>query len=177
MNIPFITKEKTLLDGTIRDASYSPCMKYRYHLRSTWQQPELEDEEDYLCFLMLNPSTATEEQNDPTIERIERRARMKGYGGFMILNLFAYRATDPMDMKKQLDPIGPENDWFIEDALMSAPAIICGWGTHGAHMNRNKDVMKLFEKYERTPVALGWTKDNHPQHPLYISYDKQPHER
>lgn len=177
MNPVFILNEKTLLDGTHRQAIYSPCMQYRYQLRASWSSPEIEDEPNDLCFIMLNPSTATEEKNDPTIERVERRARAGGYDGFVILNIFAYRATDPLNMKKFPEPIGPSNDWFLEDALMSERNIICGWGCHGIHQNRNKEILDLFKKHDRTPLALSWTSKGHPKHPLYINYGAKPHEK
>ena len=65
-------------------------------------------------FIMLNPSTATESQNDPTVERCERRARSLGYGAFSVTNIFAWRETDPRKMEKVSDPVGPKNDSIIQ---------------------------------------------------------------
>lgn len=130
---------------------------------------------------MLNPSTATEQQNDPTVERCERRARAGGYGSLIVLNIFAYRATDPRDMKAVFDPIGKENNKFIELTLMLSRSestdIVCGWGTHGSFMDREKQVFEMFRKYRVVPKALDWTKHGHPKHPLYVPYKNQPHEK
>ena len=86
-------------------AVYSDCERYRYTLTRTWDEGA-----GRVLFIMLNPSTATEVQNDPTVERCERRARTLGYGAFRVCNIFAYRATDPRDMRAQADPNGPGND-------------------------------------------------------------------
>jgi len=114
-----------------RDAVFSPCRRYRYHLSQIWDVTK-----PTVSWLLLNPSTADEVQNDPTVERCERRARMWGYGGSEVFNIFAYRATDPADMRAQKDPIGPDNDfWVREFARKSSRGIgICGWGEHGSHM-------------------------------------------
>lgn len=169
-------KEHTSLDGVWSQAEYSACGKYRYFLTR-----KIDDTKKPLCFIMLNPSTATEEQNDPTVERCQRRALSAGYGGIIILNLFAYRATDPKDMKVQADPVGPHNDRFIDEALHDSKYgildIVCGWGCHGTHMDREKAVLEMFAKYQIQPKALEWTKAGHPKHPLYIPYSARPHER
>lgn len=93
-------------------ANYSDCEKYRYDLTRVW-----DENGKRVMFLMLNPSTATEVQNDPTVERCERRARTLGYGAFRVCNIFAYRATDPKVMRSAADPVGPENDQAIRDAI------------------------------------------------------------
>ena len=82
-------------------AWYSPCGVYRYRLERVWAPGAL------LACIMLNPSTATEERNDPTIERCERRARALGFGGLSVVNLFAFRATYPADLRRAADPVGP----------------------------------------------------------------------
>merc|ERR1711969_489282 len=86
-------------------AVYSDCERYRYSLTRVWNPAG-----DKALFVMLNPSTATEVQNDPTVERCERRARTLGFGAFRVTNIFAYRATDPKVMRAQDAPTGPEND-------------------------------------------------------------------
>ncbi|MDG1677684.1 MAG: DUF1643 domain-containing protein, partial [Tateyamaria sp.] len=89
-------------------ATYSECEKYRYSLTRIWNGSGKR-----VNFIMLNPSTATELQNDPTVERCERRARTLGYGSFAVTNIFAWRDTDPRAMKTASDHIGPENDASI----------------------------------------------------------------
>ncbi len=86
-------------------AEYSDCERYRYRLTRIW-----DPDGEKALFIMLNPSTATEVQNDPTVERCERRARALGFGAFRVTNIFAWRATDPKDMRAAPDPVGPAND-------------------------------------------------------------------
>ena len=123
---------------------------------------------------MLNPSTATERENDPTVERCERRARALGYGAFFVTNIFALRATDPRRLYKEDDPIGPQNDGMIETIARQSHTIICAWGTHGAHLNRGPTVRLLLNEQNKRLHHLGLTKEGHPKHPLYISYQKGP---
>jgi hypothetical protein len=123
---------------------------------------------------MLNPSTATEIQNDPTVERCERRARALGFGAFRVCNIFAYRATDPRDMRAQDDPNGPENDDAILNAAGWANEIVCAWGTHGEHLGRGPAVENLLRQQPLPLLHLGLSKAGHPKHPLYISYTVQP---
>lgn len=162
---------RTHLKGDAQsEAVYSDCESYRYLLTRVWdaQGPKA-------SFVMLNPSTATETQNDPTVERCERRARALGFGAFRVTNIFAYRATDPRVMRAQADPVGPENDLAIRDsALHWADQIICAWGTHGAHLQRGAQVAALLRATGKPLFTLGLTQDGHPKHPLYIGYDRQP---
>ncbi len=150
-------------------AVYSDCELYRYALTRVW-----DDAGDRALFVMLNPSTATEVQNDPTVERCERRARALGFGGFRVTNIFAWRDTDPRKMRAAADPVGPANDAAILEGCDWADRIIAAWGTHGAHMQRGAAVETLL-RGTQTPVHhLGLTKDGHPKHPLYIAYSEQP---
>jgi len=154
-----------------REAVFSPCRKYRYRLAQIWDGGK-----EPLYWLMLNPSTADEVKNDPTVERCERRARMWGYGGSVVLNIFAYRATDPKDMRAQKDPIGPKNDdWIRKLARRSQDVdVVGGWGEHGAHMARGQAVMDIFKQENGRINALKINASGHPAHPLYIAYDKTP---
>ncbi len=150
-------------------AEYSDCEDYRYSLTRVWDEAGTK-----ALFIMLNPSTATEVQNDPTVERCERRARTLGFGAFRVLNIFAFRATDPRDMRAAADPVGPLNDAAIRDSLPWADQVICAWGTHGAHLSRGPQVEVLLRAADRPLFHLGLTKDGHPKHPLYIGYAVQP---
>ncbi|PTV94146.1 hypothetical protein C8J27_10944 [Rhodobacter aestuarii] len=153
-------------------AVYSDCEQYRYLLTRVWDESH-----PRALFVMLNPSTATEVQNDPTVERCERRARALGFGAFRVTNIFAYRATDPKDMRAQADPVGPENDAAILESLEWAAGpkdrIICAWGAHGAHLNRGAAVEALLRGSGRALHHLGLTNAGAPKHPLYISYAQQ----
>jgi len=154
-----------------REAVFSDCRTYRYRLAQIWDETL-----DPLYWLMLNPSTADEVKNDPTVERCERRARMWGYGGSVVLNIFAYRATDPKDMRTAPDSIGPENDKWIRElaAVSNDVTVIGGWGEHGAHMNRGQTVLDIFNQENGRINALKINASGHPAHPLYIAYDKTP---
>lgn len=149
-------------------ALYSDCERYRYALTRVWAPGET------ALFVMLNPSTATEVQNDPTVERCERRSRALGFGGFRVTNIFAWRDTDPRNMRAADDPVGPQNDTAILDGAAWANRIICAWGTNGAHLGRGPQV-EAFLRATTLPLHhLGLTKEGHPKHPLYIAYTQQP---
>lgn len=143
-------------------AYYSPCARYRYGLRRVWAPDAPE-----VLYVMLNPSTATEERNDPTIERCQRRAVRLGFGGMRIANLFAWRATRPADLRQAEAPEGPENDTLLRDWARAVQVTVAGWGVHGTLRDRGRQVARLLEGDVR---HLGLTRDGHPRHPLYVSY-------
>lgn len=149
-------------------ALYSPDERYRYALTRVWADGPR------VLFVMLNPSTATEVQNDPTVERCERRARTLGFGSFAVANIFAFRATDPRVMRAEPDPIGPANDATILDLAATSSQILCAWGTHGAHLQRGTCVRTLLRATGKDLFHLGLSQAGHPKHPLYIGYDQQP---
>ncbi|KPP80921.1 MAG: hypothetical protein HLUCCO07_12015 [Rhodobacteraceae bacterium HLUCCO07] len=150
-------------------AVYSDCERYRYMLTREWEPGG-----QRALFIMLNPSTATEVQNDPTVERCERRARALGFGAFRVTNIFAWRDTDPRKMRAAPDPVGPENDAAIVESCGWADRIVAAWGTHGAHMGRGAAVEALLRGTGAPVFHLGLSKDGHPRHPLYIAYARQP---
>lgn len=150
-------------------AVYSPCERYRYSLSRTWNPAGPK-----VLFVMLNPSTATEVQNDPTVERCERRSRHLGFGGFRVTNIFAWRATDPRDMKAASDPIGPDNDQILLDGAKWADQVIAAWGVHGAHLQRGQAVAEQLQNSTTQLFHLGLSKAGHPKHPLYLPYSQQP---
>ena len=150
------------------EAIYSPCKLYRYSLTRTQLKAE-----KLLMFILLNPSTATEVKNDPTITRCQKRSSLLGYKGFIICNLFAYRTKNPQTMKNFPEPIGPENNNIIKRNLILADKVVCAWGNHGSHLSRAEKVLEII-KASRTPAYnLGLTKNNQPIHPLYIKYDQK----
>lgn len=150
-------------------ADYSDCEVYRYRLHRQWDA-----EKPQLTYVMLNPSKATERHNDPTIERCQRRATALGFGGMMICNLFALRATDPADLRRAADPIGPETDETLREACESSDRILCAWGVHGTLLDRASGVLALLQDLTTPLSHLGLTKHGHPRHPLYVSYATQP---
>lgn len=150
------------------EAVYSDCERYRFLLTRTWATGPR------ALFVMLNPSTATEVQNDPTVERCERRARALGFGAFRVTNIFAWRATDPRAMRAVADPVGVGNDRAILDSLGWADRVICAWGNHGLHLDRGQQVEAMLRQTGVPLFHLGLTGQGQPKHPLYIGYDQQP---
>ncbi|MBI6630115.1 DUF1643 domain-containing protein [Pontibaca salina] len=150
-------------------AIYSDCERYRYSLTRVWDARGKRAH-----FVMLNPSTATEMQNDPTVERCERRARTLGFGAFRVTNIFAWRDTDPRAMRAAADPVGPANDAAILDGLDWAEQTIAAWGTHGAHLDRGPQIADLLHQSGKPIYHLGLSKAGHPKHPLYLPYSQQP---
>ncbi len=150
-------------------AVYSPCERYRYSLTRVWDPAS-----GRAHFIMLNPSTATELQNDPTVERCERRTRALGFGAFTVTNIFAWRETDPAAMRRVPDPVGPGNDAAIVAACAGADIIVAAWGTHGAHLGRGAAVAALLREAGVTVHHLGLTKGGFPRHPLYVAYATRP---
>lgn len=162
-----ITRRATLRD-TLSEAIYSDCERYRYALTRIW------GDGPRLTYVMLNPSKATEQANDPTIERCERRARALGYGGFRACNLFALRETDPATMRRAAEPCGPDNDAALGAGADWADAVLCAWGVHGVHQGRGAQVETLLRAVGTPLLVLGLTKAGHPRHPLYVSYRSAP---
>ena len=156
-------------DRAASSAIFSDCERYRYVLTREWDPAGKR-----VLFVMLNPSTADEIKNDPTVERCERRARTLGFGAFRVCNIFAFRATDPRVMRAEQDPVGPGNDAAIRESAVWANQVICAWGTHGAHLNRGAEVAGLLRNLDRPLMHLGLSKAGHPKHPLYIAYARQP---
>ncbi|MGB0799341.1 MAG: DUF1643 domain-containing protein [Planktomarina sp.] len=163
-----ITRTHTKADAP-STAVYSDCEKYRYLLTREWDTSGRK-----VLFVMLNPSTATEVQNDPTVERCERRARTLGFGAFRVTNIFAWRDTDPRKMRAAKDPVGPDNDQAILDSTTWADQVVAAWGTHGAHMDRGAQVTAMLRAADKPIYHLGLSKAGHPKHPLYIAYSEQP---
>lgn len=149
-------------------AVFSPCNAYRYHLWRRWETGPR------VAFIMLNPSTADATRNDPTIERCHRRAIRMGFKALDVVNLFAYRATDPRNLKASADPVGPDNDAVLIETAKSADMVICAWGTHGTHHNRHQAVKSLLRRHDIRPHVLALTKQGLPKHPLYLPYEQEP---
>ena len=150
-------------------ARFSECKKYRYALWRMW-----DDSKPILGFCMLNPSTADETINDPTIERCQRRAKKMGYGGLIVMNIFAYRSTDPHALQVVDDPIGWENDKYILESARLCKMVICGWGKHGSWRGRGQKVLDLLKFWGVKTRALKLNNDGSPAHPLYIGYNIKP---
>ncbi len=145
-------------------ATFSPDRTYRYLLWRRWSQ------EPPLCVVGLNPSVADEIDNDPTISRLIGHARRWGYGGLHMLNLFAFRATDPADMKKTPDPVGPCNDGAIFETAKDKD-VLAAWGNHGDFKNRSAQVVEILKFAKAHIYCLGKNANGSPKHPLYLRGD------
>ena len=148
-----------------KDAILSEDRKYRYVLSRIWDESK-----SMVMIIGLNPSTADETIDDPTIVRCIDFAKNWGYGGIYMLNLFAFRATLPKDMFSVENPIGDENDKFIEKYSKLSDKVICAWGNDGKYKNRSQEVLsKIENKY-----YLKLNQTNEPAHPLYLRKDLIP---
>ena len=139
-------------------ANLSKCRNYRYSLSRIWA------EGPQVLFIMLNPSTADEHIDDPTIRRCISFAYSNGFGGITVVNLFAFRSSSPKDLKLQSDPIGPENDDWIRSMSECHDVIIAAWGNHGSYMNRGDAIRDKIQNLK----CLGMNKSGQPKHPLYV---------
>jgi hypothetical protein len=120
-----------------------------------------------LMWCALNPSTADEVQLDPTLTRIRGYTLREGFDGFIMTNLFAWRATDPKEMKAAADPVGPENDHWLLECARQCGKIVAAWGSHGSFMDRDIQVCSLLKDFEM--VCLKKNNDGAPAHPLYLN--------
>ena len=123
------------------NAKFSKDRVYRYALWRTWDQSLKK-----LLFIGLNPSTADEIKDDPTMRRCIRFSKDFGFGGFIMANIFAFRSTDPKKLKKIKNPIGKKNDYWIKKLNKEAGMTIAAWGTHGDYLDRGKEVSKNAER-------------------------------
>jgi hypothetical protein len=139
---------------------FSPCRRYRYTLERIWSPG------DWVNFLMLNPSTADDKQNDPTVTRCINFAKRWGFGGLIVTNIFAFRATDPKRLYGLANPVGVDNDLHILGAADVCKFTVCAWGAHGTLLRRDEKVLELLKS--KRPYCLGRTDKGHPRHPLYI---------
>lgn len=151
-------------------AFFSTCRTWRYALWRRWGKRSGR----FVAFIGLNPSTADETINDPTVTRCINYAKRWGFDGMYMLNMFAYRATDPNDMKAATDPVGPRHDEWLRVYANRCALVVAAWGTHGIYLNRNRTVISLFRREGIDLHCLGRTKDGHPKHPLYLRADLVP---
>ena len=141
-----------------RSAIFSRNKDYRYALKREWNLalPKV-------MIIGLNPSTADASVDDPTIRKCIRMSTNWGYGSMIMVNLFAYRATDPKDLFKAEKPVGDKNTWHIRNYLNQVDAVVCAWGNHGNYLNRASRVLKWLPPCK----AININKTGTPAHPLY----------
>ena len=159
----------TEISREMTPAVFSPDRVYRYVLR---RRVGLSD--GICTFVMLNPSTADEERDDPTVGRCKRFARDWGFGTLFVVNAFAYRATDPRELGKVNDPIGPGNDRAIRDAAKTSGLTVAAWGNGGEMNGRSDSLRSLFRESGVPLYHIGLTASGEPRHPLYVSKDQTP---
>lgn len=150
------------------DARLSPCLNYRYSLTRVW-----DDSKDRVCWVCLNPSTADASQDDLTVTKIVGFSKLFGYAGFELVNLFSKRSTQPGELLKPGDHVGPEGDASLWAAASSLPLILA-WGSWGHKFpERVTEVLRMLQLGTgKMPVhCLGITKDGHPKHPCRLAYN------
>ena len=156
---------------TKSSATFSECGRYRYTLWRAW-----DDGRPVIAWLMLNPSTADADQDDPTIRRCQSFARAWGAGGIVVVNLFALRSTEPSALLSDPNPVAPACDPGANDAAILEATrgrrIVAAWGVHGVIGGRADAVLRLLNG--RWIDCLGMTKDGHPRHPLYVAGKTAP---
>ena len=145
-----------------KNATFSDCRKYRYGLSRTWN-----GKKKTILFIGLNPSTADEKIDDPTIRRCINYAQNWGYGSLLMVNLFAYRATLPTELKNVKNPIGNDNDLHILELSKKADLAVAAWGNEGTLLNRDKEIKKILPNL----MCLKINKSGQPAHPLYQKKD------
>lgn len=145
-----------------REAFLSSCGKYRYSLHREWEKGG-----NSVTFIMLNPSTADHEKDDPTIRRCIGFARRWGFGSLWVGNLFALRSPSPRALIKEDDPIGKCNDATIRQLVEASVLVVAAWGTKGHLFNRDAVVKQMLQSCK----CLGFTKWGFPRHPLHLPYD------
>ena len=157
---------------------FSPCRTWRYTLERVWAPPEGHPgAREVAAFIGLNPSTADEVKNDPTVTRCINYARRWGFHGMFMLNIFALRSTDPRACYRHPDPIGPETNRYLTELVQrrEVSLVVAAWGNHGALLSRGWNVINLVRNSGVNLYRLGeLTKQGQPRHPLYLRRDLEP---
>ncbi|MGY1815626.1 DUF1643 domain-containing protein [Blastococcus sp. SYSU D00820] len=152
-------------DGLPERYLYSADMGHRYAFGRWWGAPDLATSD---VWVLLNPATGdTEQRRRPTLEKCIARSRAGGRTGLVIVNLFAFRHTDPRTLATAADPVGPANDEALRLFTAAAPRTVAAWGAHGGLHGRSRTVAPLLS----APLCLGTTRTGEPRHPLYVRGD------
>jgi hypothetical protein len=158
--------QPALFETHAKSALLSRDRVYRYTLWRRWSEGDR-----YVQFICLNPSTADESVDDPTVRKCVKFARSWGYDALCITNLFAYRATDPRQMKSVADPVGLGNNRRLLQIADDASLIVAAWGRDGVHLHRSAAVRRLLRSFDLhyLRITLG-----EPWHPLYLPDNTKP---
>ena len=146
-------------------AIFSDCRKYRYALWRLWDLKK-----SNVMIIGLNPSTADEKSNDPTIMRCISFASSWGYGGVYVTNLFGFRATSPNELRAHQDPVGKENDLWVNEISKKVAIKVAAWGNHGKFLNRSKKFLSALDQLH----CIHINKSGEPAHPLYLKRELKP---
>lgn len=148
-------------------AVLSECGQYRYTLTRVW------DLQPSMVFVMLNPSTADADEDDATIRKCLGFAKRDRAGGIAVVNLYAWRSTDPAGLKKAADPVGRDNDKHICSVLEGhgVGKVVVAWGANATDSTRTDNVLKLIRLCGRKPLCFGKTNGGQPLHPLMLAYE------
>jgi hypothetical protein len=153
-----------MIPGVTGSAVISPCEAYRYSLTRTWGLGPV------VCFVMLNPSTADAAEDDPTLTRCRCLARGEGYGGLRVVNLFAVRTPYPRVLMYHPEPVGPDNDQAVTEAVRSAAAVIVAWGANASLPNLRARRTAVLALLAEIPLwCLGTTRSGEPRHPVRLA--------
>lgn len=154
-----------------RDAVISDCQKYRYLLRRSWDHSR-----PRALFVMLNPSTADANVDDATIRSCTRLCKSWGHGSFEVVNLYAYRATDPDELLPLTlaDRVGPECGRIMSAAIGRCDLVIVAWGKHKSAPAWSREVLSSIRADKPMVYCLGTNKDGSPKHPLYLKTGTLP---
>ena len=152
-------------------AKISGCGLYRYSLTRIWDK-----DKPKVMFIMLNPSTADGERDDPTIRRCIGYARDWGYGGFYVCNLFGYRATEPTDLLNVKDPIGELNLDYIKAKSKKVDKVVCAWGNKPIlkRLLQDTSALEMLKFIKHKLYFLELSKEGVPKHPLYLKSELKP---
>lgn len=148
-----------------KDAILSSDRQYRYMLSRVW-----DENLPMVVFIGLNPSTADETTDDNTIKKCIKFATSWGYGGLYMLNLFAYRSTNPYEMYNVADPVGSKNNGYIQEYAKKSDKVICAWGNMGSYNGRSSNILKQLDN----AYYIKLNKTGEPSHPLYKNADLKP---
>lgn len=149
--------------GLVGRAIFSPCETYRYFLSREWGGPR--SFENACAFVCLNPSTATHEADDATIRKCIKFAHTWGFDAYWMLNIFAFRETDPFILRSHPEPVGIANNAALSLFTTRASRVVCAWGNHGKVRNRAREAARFI--VNSNPLCFKLTKEKQPEHPLY----------
>lgn len=150
-----------------KDAIIDDSGEYRYMLTRQWGTGN-----NFINFILLNPSTADHLIDDPTVKSCISIAENNGFDGLYITNVFAFRATQPSDLKKASDPVGPENEEYLKKYNKRCNMTIVAWGNHGSFLGGSERVLDIFKG--QPLYCLEKNKSGSPKHPLYVQRETKP---